>query len=231
MGGCLFAGFGNDRYVEAPADNRSDIATGDAFLGNSMVCGAGGTLLNHEPVETRGIEAMYRRPAVETVTHVGRNTFFARDANESGNESVIAVAVNCGRKADDRCAHPARRQRMHRVFRLAGETGIRSVFFRHDWAFGLQNQGAGRDNQGAVGTFERFPESLDGAAIRFGGGTVVREIMDEGGVNDGVGSSSSTAQAFEIVKRAVMHFCSGGGKRLGRLVGAREAEHLMTRGE
>ena len=94
MGGCLVAGFGDDRYVEAPADHLGDIASRDAFLGNAVVCGAGGTFLNHEPVETRGIEAMHCRPTVETVTHVGGNAFFARDANQSGNESVIAFAVN-----------------------------------------------------------------------------------------------------------------------------------------
>src|SRR5581483_3002217 len=47
------------------------------------------------------------------------------------------------------------------------------------------------------------------------------------GVGDGVGLLGASAQAVEILDVAAMHLGAGRGERLGRSVGANEAEHPM----
>ncbi len=47
-----------------------------------------------------------RGPAVKAVAHIRRNTLFTRDADETRNEAVIAVAMYRGREAHHRRQAP-----------------------------------------------------------------------------------------------------------------------------
>jgi hypothetical protein len=60
------------------------------------VIAAGRPVLEHEPVEMSGIEPMHGGPAVEPVTHVGRDALLARQADEQGDKGVISIAMDRG---------------------------------------------------------------------------------------------------------------------------------------
>ena len=62
------------------------------MFGDRVIARAGGTLLEHQPEETGSIEPMHRRPTVESLAHIGRNTLVTCDADEEWNEAMIAVA-------------------------------------------------------------------------------------------------------------------------------------------
>jgi hypothetical protein len=93
----------------------------------------------------------------------------------------------------------------------------------------LNEQGAGSDEQGAVRASERGAERLDGAPIRLGGSRVVREVVNEGGVDHAIRSGRSRVQALEIFERTAVDIGSCPGKGRGSRVRAGEAEHLMPR--
>src|ERR1700685_2630286 len=93
---------------------------------------------------------------------------------------------------------------------------------------GLRHQGPGSDDQWPIGSRKCDAERIDGASIRFRSRCVVIEVVDEGGVDYTVGRDGAAAQAFQIFQRTAMHFGSGCGKVFGRLLRARETEHLMT---
>ena len=61
---CFLGGLADDRNLQAAADYFGDVSNRHAFLGDSMISGSRGTLLEHESIETGSIEQMYRRPAV-----------------------------------------------------------------------------------------------------------------------------------------------------------------------
>ena len=94
MAGCLLGGLGDDRHVQASADYSSDVSEWHALIGDSVIPGSGGTLLEHQPVEMGRVEAVHRGPAVEPVANIRRNSLLTRDANEGRNKAVVAVAVH-----------------------------------------------------------------------------------------------------------------------------------------
>src|SRR5438034_450292 len=53
---------------------------------------------------------------------------------------------------------------------------------------------------------------LERQPVRLAGGREVREVVDEGGVDDAVRCRRSTPQAFEIVERAPMRLGTGGSE-------------------
>ena len=67
------------------------------------------------------------------------------------------------------------------------------------------------------------------ACVFLSSGPVIREVVDESGVDYAVGSSRATAQALDIIKRAAMHIGSCRSERLGARIGASKAEHFVTR--
>jgi hypothetical protein len=75
---------------------------------------------------------------------------------------------------------------------------------------------------------ESGSERFDGASVRLGGWRVVREVVDEGGVDHSIRSGCSAPQALEVVEGTAMHLRSCGGERFGCLIGASEADYLMA---
>jgi hypothetical protein len=73
----------------------------------------------HEFFDQKGIKPVDAWPAVEPFAHICGNTFSPRDADQVGNEAVIAVAVNRRRQAHDRRPNAPFRQRFGRRFRGA----------------------------------------------------------------------------------------------------------------
>src|SRR5262249_55590222 len=59
----------------------------------------------------------------------------------------------------------------------------------------------------------------------------VREVVDEGGVDDAIRCSRSALQAVKILESPPMNLGPSGGKRLGRCLRTCEAEHSMPRAD
>lgn len=93
MIGCFFDGFRHDRNVQLPADGCCDLLHRNACVAYPMEPGTGSAFLQCQSVKHRRIEPVDRRPAVETVTYIGRNAFLAGDPNNHGNETVIIVPM------------------------------------------------------------------------------------------------------------------------------------------
>src|ERR1700704_1958059 len=73
MIGCFLARLADDRYVQMPADDLSDLSSRYALIRHAVISGCSRAFLKREPVETSGIAPVYRGPAVETVAYIGRN--------------------------------------------------------------------------------------------------------------------------------------------------------------
>jgi hypothetical protein len=124
MIGGFLARLADDRYVQMPADDLSDLSNRYALVGNAMIGGSSSTFLKHKPVKVSGIESVHCGPTVEPVTHIRRNTFFTRDADESWNETVIPAAMDRWGKPQHGCGNSACRQRKRRLLRLGGKLGL-----------------------------------------------------------------------------------------------------------
>src|SRR5258708_38842234 len=98
MGGCFFAGFADNRYIQMPADDLSNLSNRYALIGDAVISGCKGAFLNREPVQMSSIEPVHRGPAITTVPHIRRNTFLTRDVNQAWHKAVITVAVDRRRK-------------------------------------------------------------------------------------------------------------------------------------
>jgi hypothetical protein len=77
-----------------PADDLSDLSSRYALIRHAVIAGSRGTLLKHEPIKMSSIDPMYGRPAVEPVADIRRNSFFARNVDETRHEAVIAFAMD-----------------------------------------------------------------------------------------------------------------------------------------
>src|SRR5215467_10129861 len=144
---------------------------------------------------------------------------------------MIAVAMYRGRQAQRRRAHALGSECEGRRFRLARRMGRGNILLGGQGALPLQKQGSGGGDQRAVGSGESLAKRSDSALIFFGARRVIREIVDEGGVDHAVRCGSSAAQAFKILERTAVHFGARRFERLGGGSRARETEHLMARGE
>ena len=70
MAGCLFGGDGGQWDLQMSAYDVGDVMKRHALVGDSVISGAGGTLLERQPEEMGGIEPVNRWPAVESVAHI-----------------------------------------------------------------------------------------------------------------------------------------------------------------
>ncbi len=172
---------------------------------------------------------MHGGPAIQPIADVCRDALLARDGEEARNEAVIAVSMDRWRKANDGRAHAPRRLRKPGRFRFTGEMGIGHVFLGCKRAFASKEQRAGSDDERAAGTSERRAERLDGALVRLRGRRVVREVVDEGGVNHSIRAGRAIPQAVQVFERAAKHLGSRRGKGRGTLIRTSEAEHSMAR--
>jgi len=173
MIGCFLPRLADDRYVQLPTDDLSDLASRYALVGHAVISGCRGAFLKRKPVEMSSIESMHRGPAVESVPYKCGNALFPCDANQARYKAVITVAVDRWRKPQHRCADSTCRQRRHRLLRLAGGVGIGHIPFCCARALALNEQGSGSDDQRAIRIRERTAESLDGPPIRLGGRPIV----------------------------------------------------------
>jgi hypothetical protein len=70
MARSLLRGLGHDRHIEASADYLSDLSSLYTLIGDSVISGSRGALLQHEPVKMGRIEPMHRGPAATTVAYI-----------------------------------------------------------------------------------------------------------------------------------------------------------------
>jgi len=91
---CFLGRFGDNRNVQALADDFSDISKCDALFGNCVIPSPRSGLLECKPKKMGGIESVHGAPAITPVAHIRRNALFTRNADETWNEAMIAVAVD-----------------------------------------------------------------------------------------------------------------------------------------
>jgi len=81
MTGCLLGRLRDHRHFESPADGGSDVPHRHALFTHCMVAGSRRTLFDRQNVETRSIDPMHRRPAVEPVADKRRDALLAGDGD------------------------------------------------------------------------------------------------------------------------------------------------------
>ena len=96
MAGCLFRGLGDDRYVQAAADNFGDVASRNALVGDPVVPGARCTLLERQPEKMGGVDPVHAGPAIEPFANVSRFALLPSDGDQARNEPVVAVPCTEG---------------------------------------------------------------------------------------------------------------------------------------
>ena len=86
------------------AHRLGDLPEGDAFVGDGVQHRTGGSVFDSQARQAGGVGAVHRRPPVGAVTHVTGHAPLTGDADESGHEPVVAVAVHRRCEAQDRRA-------------------------------------------------------------------------------------------------------------------------------
>src|SRR5579883_1482847 len=61
-----------ERHLEPSRDDLRDLPESNAFLCGCVISGAGCRALDGKPEDPGGIQPMHRRPAVLTITDIGR---------------------------------------------------------------------------------------------------------------------------------------------------------------
>src|SRR6202035_538865 len=121
MFGCFLARLADDRYIQMPTDDLSDLSSRYALVGHAVIRDSSGTFLKHKPVKVSGIESVHGGPAVEPGADICGHALFTCDANEAWHKAVITFAVDRWGKPQHRCADSACRQCKRCLLRLAGE--------------------------------------------------------------------------------------------------------------
>src|SRR6185437_3913203 len=85
------------RHPKASADDLSDVANRDAFFADCVVPRTGFSLLQGQPVETRDVGDVRRRPAVFSVADIGRNALLARQRHGVADKTLFDRVVNLGK--------------------------------------------------------------------------------------------------------------------------------------
>ena len=80
----IFGGEGPSRQVQVPTDGLGDLADGYAFVADSVEHGAGGSLLDREPVKTRGVLHVDGGPAAGPVADVAGDALGPGKGDELG---------------------------------------------------------------------------------------------------------------------------------------------------
>ena len=92
--GRLFGREADDRHFQASTDDFSDVPNRYAFFSDRVISRARISLLQGEPIETGDIEDVRRRPAVESVADIGRDTLFAGEFDGVGDETLLDGVVD-----------------------------------------------------------------------------------------------------------------------------------------
>lgn len=120
--GALLEGQRGGRDLKDPGDLLRDALDGDGAFAGAVQHAAGGSLLQRQPEEAGGVEAVDGRPAVGAVADVGGDAVPARRRDERRDEPVIARAVHGRRESNDAGRTPCSANP-----RQAGSPGIRKA--------------------------------------------------------------------------------------------------------
>src|ERR1700683_3327690 len=116
----LLRRLGNDRHLQPPADYLSDFSQRPSLFSNRVITDSFriffGRLPKPEPVERRDIKSMRRRPAIEPIAHVSRDTLLARQSDQVSDKPLLDWVVDL-RKPHHRDAHALRYHGSCRLFR------------------------------------------------------------------------------------------------------------------
>src|SRR5258708_11068088 len=93
---CLFGRFAYNRNVQLFSNDFRNISERNSLFSNPVIPGSRGTLLNREPVEMTGIEAVHGGPTIEPCAYIRRNALFTCDVDEHWDEAVIAGPLDVG---------------------------------------------------------------------------------------------------------------------------------------
>jgi len=94
-----------------------------------------------------------------------------------------------------------------------------------------QAQAAGGDDEGLARARKGRGDGLDRELVSIGVSGKVREVMNEGGVDDAIHGRCSALQAVKVLERPPMHRRPCCSKRLRAFIGTREPKHLMARAQ
>ena len=175
MAGRLLRGLGDDRHVQAAADDLGDLSERHALVGDRVIPGPRRALLQRQPEETGRIEPVHRGPAVEPVAHVRRNALLparcrsasarSRDRRRHGPRAGAAPPMRGPRARPSPtpspptgCGRPRRSRDRARSSSVAESAR-------------LEGHGPDGDDERAAGARrQRVAERLDGAPVRLDGG-------------------------------------------------------------
>ena len=200
---------------------------------------AGGSGLDGQAGQARGVGAVHRGPPVRAVTHVSGDTSLAGDADERGHEPVVAVAMHRRREAQDRRADADAPQRQGEQGGGRPEPGgVGPNLGARDEPVVLCGRPAGGqadhargENEGPLGIRQGGAHGLHGPPVGGSGGGEVaaeRHLVLEGQVDHPVGVGRRLGQALGIIEVAPLDSGAGSFQPLRGCVGAGQADHLVA---
>ena len=77
------------RNIQSLTNHFGNLSKRYTFFGNRVITRAGGTFLQREPIKPGRIESMHGRPAIESIAHIRRDTFRARDIDQIRNQALF----------------------------------------------------------------------------------------------------------------------------------------------
>src|SRR5271166_3922789 len=104
----LFRAYGFDRQFQASTNGFGNIAHRDTLFRDCVIFCVRLSLFDCQSVETRYVEHIRRRPAIESVADIGAHALFAVHLDRWGDETLLDRVVNLG-KAHDRGADALQR--------------------------------------------------------------------------------------------------------------------------
>ena len=207
----------------SPADGLGDLADGHAFVPDGVEHRAGRSLLDGQPVKTRGVLHVDGGPAAGPVADVARDALGPGHGDELRDEAVpVPLAVHRAGQHDQAGADaPAGGREGGLHVDDAGRDGPGGDEFV---AFGRGPSGpderSARDHQGLAGAGEAAGKRLDGPGVG-PRRSLGHAGHDEGQVDDAVAAEGTGAQHAGVVQVAAQHLgaqagdCLGGGVRVG----------------
>jgi hypothetical protein len=161
------------REVPFGEGGQHAVAMADGFVAGQAqaavdVFGGADEAFQRKPVETGNIENMRRRPAIESLADVRRDSLLTSHLDRVGDEALLDRVVDL-RKTHHRHVHTTLRTAAPGDFRSAGirVVGIEVVFGRGLTWRSVPHSRSGGDDQGAVRAGKHVAESLDGALVLF----------------------------------------------------------------
>ena len=228
-----------------PADHLGDVADRHALVGDRVQRRSRRCLLQREAEQARGVEAVHGRPAVGPVADVAGDALVAGDADQGRDEAVVSVAVVGRRKSHDRRADAAGGEGRARTRRSPTESADRRPMRprpRRSRARPARSPRApvrrpsvpeamtnGRSEPASASPMVSTARRSASAAP-WKSPENARSCLNARWITPS-DAAAALAQAVEIIERAAVHLCSGGGEGSGRGIRASEPDDLMARAE